>query len=81
MNQISTLIKTPKIRVDAAIQCAGSQANLAKWLGLHRASVSMWKKRALVYVPDAHAFRLEKLHPDLVESGSESPEVSGQDDA
>lgn len=81
MTQNTVLVQTPKIRVDTAVKCAGSQARLAKWLGIHRASVSMWKKRALVYVPDAHAFRLEKLHPELVEPGTESPEVSGQDDA
>lgn len=72
MTQILTLVKTPKIRIDAAIQYAGSQVRLAKLLGLHKASITMWKKRSLVYVPDVHAFRLERLHPELVESGNKS---------
>jgi len=55
----------PKIRVDEAIQKAGSQAKLGRILGVNRASVNGWLHNGLEFIPPLSAHRLVALRPDL----------------
>lgn len=56
----------PKIKVSDAIAAfGGNKAALARYLGLHRVTVTDWSNWGTEYVPTLHAYRLRNHHPDF----------------
>ena len=53
----------PRITFESAVACFGTQAALARVLGLERATVCDWKD--CEYIPSLHAFRLVALRPEV----------------
>jgi DNA-binding transcriptional regulator YdaS (Cro superfamily) len=52
----------PLIKKVDAIKLAGSQAKLARLLGIDRATVSLWHEE---YIPALQAYRLLRIFPDI----------------
>lgn len=60
------MIEHPKIPVTAALAAFGNvQAELARALGISRASVSEWVSSEREHVPTLQAYALQRLRPDL----------------
>jgi DNA-binding transcriptional regulator YdaS (Cro superfamily) len=67
MKEIQTPIEAPKVRVDRAIEFAGSKANLSRLLGIDPNNISIWIKRKRQFVPPLHAYKLVSVCKELSE--------------
>ncbi len=58
--------KDPEIKLDEALSFFGNKASMAKFLGIHRVTVTQWvNKYNFEYVPAIHAYRINSAYPNI----------------
>jgi transcriptional regulator with XRE-family HTH domain len=63
MKKIDHISVDPLIEIENAVDFFGTQTQLAKELGLNRATVTNWMSGGLTNIPPLFAYRLCQLYP------------------